>query len=314
MIESDLALVISQNVLSMDLFGISSAALGRYALLFIMFTMGLSLKRSDFRELLLQPLPISIGLIGQLAFLPMVTFLLVFIFSPPTSVASGAIILSCCPGAASSNYFAFLARGDIALSVVLTAISGIVVVFSTPLLISLGLNWFAEEGQDISLPILQTMYEIFLLLVVPVIAGMTLRKMLGTKYSLMLRGFTSRVAFIGLLLIVILGFIAVIDYIPELMMTFGLMALAVNIINMSAGFALAKILKVGEKQTRSITLEIGIQNFLLAMLISLNILKLPEFSVFAITYLFISYITGFSFIVYCRFFKDANSYSNNSKY
>ncbi len=304
MIESDLALLIAQNVLSMDFFGMSSAALGRYALLFIMFTMGLSLQRSDFSQLMIQPLPVSIGLIGQLVFLPMVTFLLVFLFSPTTSVALGAIILSCCPGAASSNYFAYLARGDIALSVVLTAISGIVVVFTTPILINLGLNWFAEEGQDISLPILQTMYEIFLLLVVPVIAGMVLRKVLGTKYALMLRALTSKIAFAGLLLIVILGFVAVIDYLPQLMMTFGLMALAVNIINMSAGFGLAKILSVGEKQTRSTTVEIGIQNFLLAMLISLNILKIPEFSVFAITYLFISYISGFSFIAYCRLFKD----------
>ena len=304
MIDSDQALLIAQSVLSAELFGINAGDIARPGLLLIMFTMGLALRMENFRQLFVQPLPVSVGLAGQLVLLPVVTFTLVGIFSPPTPVAIGAIILSCCPGAASSNYFTYLAGGDIALSVVLTAVSGFIVVFTTPLLINLGLTWFSGAGQVIVLPVVQTMYEIFVLLVLPVVAGMALRNWLGPKYADLLRRITSGLAFIGLVLVVVLAFVSVIDHIPVLVVLFGPLALAVNAINMSAGYLAAKTINLGEGQKRSVTLEIGIQNFLLAIVISLNILNVPEFTVFAITYLFIMYITGFTFIAYCRLLAD----------
>jgi len=291
------------NLLGLEFLGLNISDIGTYALIVIMATMGLTLTVADFRKVYEAPKAVFIGLVGQLVFLPVLAFLLVMMLSPPASVAIGLIILACCPGGATSNFFSYLARGDVALSIALTAISGLVVVFTIPLLVNLALVTFLDAGQTIRLPIIKSMAQIFMLVVAPVAVGMAIKNRFP-KLSVAIEPYATKISFA-----VVLGTMAIIlsavwSLIPSMIMTAGLPVILLNVLMMTAGFAAALTFKTGERQSRSISVEIGVQNYVLSIVIALALLKQPEFAIAPIIYLFTMYITVFSFIAYCRFVRD----------
>ncbi len=116
-------------------------------LMAIMFSMGMSLTLADFRRLFEAPRGVMVGLLGQLIFLPVLGFAIVFIFRLPPEMAVGLSILAFCPGGVTSNAIVFAARANIALSVTLTAIASLITVFTTPLLIAAALDYYFDGGE-----------------------------------------------------------------------------------------------------------------------------------------------------------------------
>jgi len=123
----------------------------------IMMGMGLSLTPDDFKRVVKYPKAVSIGLINQLIFLPIIGFALASIMPLEPEYAVGVMLLVLCPGGTTSNMFSHLAKGDVALSVTMTAIASLITVFSIPIILNLSLVHFMGQGNEFNLPILATM-------------------------------------------------------------------------------------------------------------------------------------------------------------
>ncbi|MEQ9230094.1 MAG: bile acid:sodium symporter, partial [Cyclobacteriaceae bacterium] len=145
------------------------------SLIIIMFGMGHSLTTDDFKRVFVEPKAILIGLINQLVILPLIGFLLISIFSVRAEIAIGLIILAACPGGPTSNLITHLAKGDTALSVSLTAISSFVTLLTIPFIINLGLRTVLGSSTEIQLDVVQTIAQVLVVVVIPVILGMLIR-------------------------------------------------------------------------------------------------------------------------------------------
>ncbi len=147
------------------------------SLAIIMFGMGLTLVVNDFTRLFTYPKEVIIGLTNQLVFLPLIGFLIILLFDLNSSMAIGIMILSLCPGGPTSNLITQVARGNIGLSVTLTALASLITVFTIPIILSKAITYFTGETDIvIELPILQTMIQILVITVIPVSIGMLIRK------------------------------------------------------------------------------------------------------------------------------------------
>jgi BASS family bile acid:Na+ symporter len=305
-LEPDGALLL-QRALGREWFGLSLGTVGRWALLTIMFNMGLALQPADFRTLLRAPRCVAVGLVGQVLVLPLVAFVLVLIFKPEPYIAVGIVLLACCPGAATSNFFSYLARGDIALSVTLTALSGLIVLVTMPLLVNAGLWMATGAGQRVTLPVWQTMREILLLLVLPVGMAMLLRALVPSRLADTLQQALTRLSFAVLLLVVGLTFAGIWRELPGLLVRHGPYALALNAGSMLLAWWLAVAMHLGESQRRAIAVEVGVQNFLLAVVIATTVMRDASYVVFPLVYVFVMYVVSFAFVGWCRLVRDRKS-------
>ena len=147
------------------------------SLAIIMFGMGLTLVVGDFGRLFTYPKAVIVGLCNQLIFLPLIGFSIILLFDLSSSMAIGIMILALCPGGPTSNLITQVARGNIGLSVTLTALASLITVFTIPIILSKAITYFTgETGVVIELPIVQTMLQILIITVIPVSIGMVIRK------------------------------------------------------------------------------------------------------------------------------------------
>lgn len=219
----------------------------------IMFGMGMTLKTSDFLEIVKRPKPVIIGLLAQFTLMPLIAYLLTQIFSLDPLIAVGVILVGCCPGGTSSNVITFLAKGDVALSVAITSISTLLAPFLTPLLLEL----FA--GQLIDIDLLSMMITITKIVILPIVLGIIVNKLLGNKIES---------AISVLPLISVLGISIIIAIVVALSkatildsgaIVFIVVALH-NLIGYSFGYLIARFLGFTESQRRAIMIEVGMQN------------------------------------------------------
>jgi len=285
------------------MWGVDLSQVGSIALMLIMVTMGFTLTLADFKRLLLAPKPVIIGLIAQLVLLPAMAFALVTIFQPPLPIAIGVIILACCPSGATSNFFTHLAGGNVAISVSLTSISGIIVIFTIPLLVNLAIALLGEPGPKVFLPVVTSMMRIFMLILAPVIVGMAFRHWKPILAE-SIEPYATKVSFSVIILLMLAVLWHLKPILGDIIASAGLITLALNISMMALGFALALIFKLEERDARSICVEVGVQNYLLSVIIAIGLLQNPSFAVVPIVYLFTMYLTVFSFIAYCRYVRD----------
>ena len=145
------------------------------SLIVIMLGMGLSLTFKDFRRVILYPKAIFVGLVNQLILLPLIGFGVASTLNLSPEIAVGIMILAACPGGPTSNLISHLAKGDLALSVTLTALSSLITILTIPFIVNFALSHFLEQGQLVELNILETIAQIFIIVVVPVTVGMLIR-------------------------------------------------------------------------------------------------------------------------------------------
>ena len=265
----------------------------------IMLSMGLGLITDDFRRIVEKPKAVCIGLCGQLLLLPLLGFAVAFGFGLSPELAVGIIVLTACPGGAHSNLYASLARGDVALSVTLTAISGMLTVLTIPPLIKLATIVFASGGEVVVLPLLDTMGKIFLMMVVPVGIGMWLRSR-SARWAARVERVVKPLA-VSMLLLIVVGSIAsqstnVLGFVEQA----GIPVLTLNLLAMLLGYYMARNAKLPANQCRSITLEVGIQNAALAFALAAGLLESINVAIPAILYSILVYFTGLLVVVIGR--------------
>ena len=262
------------------------------SLAIIMFGMGLTLVVGDFSRLFTYPKEVFIGLCNQLIFLPLIGFLIILLFDLNSSMAIGIMILSLCPGGPTSNLITQVARGNIGLSVTLTALASLITVFTIPIILSKAITYFTGETDVvIELPVLQTMIQILIITVIPVSIGMLIRKKNEAFAARMERPMriASTVLFIIIFLLVMF---ANKDLIVQAMKEVGIATLLLNLSTMALGFLTAKIFGIKGKSQISITIESGIQNGTLAFVIATTILNNVEMGLPTGAYSIWMFITG----------------------
>ncbi|MBA6233851.1 MULTISPECIES: bile acid:sodium symporter family protein [unclassified Colwellia] len=237
----------------------------------IMMGMGLSLVPNDFKRVVNYPKAVSIGLINQLILLPIIGFSLAHFMSLEPEYAVGIMLLVLCPGGTTSNMFSHLAKGDVALSVTLTAVASVVTVFSIPIVLNLSLRHFMGAGSEFELPIIKTMLSLIVLTIFPITIGMLI-KALAPKFADSTQVYVSRFGILFLtLLLIFLTYIQQ-EIVVEAFIAAGPVSLILNLLTMALGYYSSKFFKLSPAQTSSITLEVGLQNSTLSMFMALTLL------------------------------------------
>ncbi|MFY9243228.1 MAG: bile acid:sodium symporter family protein [Polaribacter sp.] len=262
------------------------------SLAIIMLGMGMTLIPDDFKRIFKYPKAIFIGLTNQLILLPIVGFLLAIVFNLDPIMAVGLIILAACPGGPTSNLITQVCKGNIALSVTLTAIASFISILLIPFILSYALAYFGTNTTtEIKLPILDTILQIMVITVIPISIGMLIRKF---KTSFAMR--MEKPMRMASTVIFILVFAAVLaankDMLIDGMKKAGLVTLLLNLITMSLGYFTAKLFKLDLKSRISITIESGIQNGTLAFVIAASILNNVEMGIPIGAYAIWMFITG----------------------
>lgn len=260
-------------------------------LFIIMLGMGLTLSPGDFTRIFRYPRPALAGLGGQMLLLPLVGFALAAWLMPTPALAIGLVLLAACPGGVTSNMVSYMARGDLALSVTLTAVSSLLAVLSIPLLVGLAFQVFGGGYHAIRVPALQMMLSLVLMTLLPIALGMWIRAR-SVKWATWLE---PKISLFGMLFLgaLILGvLIRQGDQVATGLMSSGLAIVALNLIMMGLGLASALLLRLDSAQSTSITLETGIQNSTLAMLIATSFLQDEQLAVPAALYSLVMYVTA----------------------
>jgi len=269
------------------------------ALAFIMFVLGLGLTGSDFLRVVKQPRDFFVGAFSQIILLPIIAFILVKVWPISAELAIGVMIIAAAPGGVTSNLLTSFAKGDVALSISLTAIISLLCVITIPFIVltSVGLISGSNIIQDISL--LSISRDMFLIVTVPVILGMLLRKF-SSGVALKLEPIAKKVSII-LFVIVLLGAIAaerenVISYFAQA----GLITLILNVVMMIVAYYVAQSLASGTRQKKCITIECGLQNGTLAIFVATSIFGGGMYVIPAATYSLIMFATSLIFVYLVR--------------
>ena len=265
------------------------------ALAFIMFSLGLGLSISDFTRIFLKPKEFIIGFISQLIILPLVAIILVSFWPLSPEIAIGVMILAAAPGGATSNILTSFAKGDVALSISLTAVISIISVITIPIILGISLSFLGTNLASEGISLLDIALKMFLIVTIPVLIGMLLNKILSSFESL------SKKISTFLFFLVLLG--AVIAERENIVVYFaqaGLITLLLNLLMMFIAYYLSKSLIENQSQQRAITLECGLQNGTLAIVVANVFFDGGAYLIPAATYSLIMYITALPYIYYLR--------------
>ena len=265
------------------------------ALAFIMFALGLGLTGGNFLRVVKQPRDFFVGAFSQIILLPIIAFILVKIWPIAPELAIGVMIIAAAPGGVTSNLLTSFAKGDVALSISLTAIISLLCVITIPFIVltSTGLLADSNISQDISL--ISMSRDMFLIVTVPVLLGMLLRRF-ASGIALKFEPIAKKVSTV-LFVLVLLGAIAAErENIIYFFAQAGLITLALNVIMMIVAFYLAQLLGSGTEQKKCITIECGLQNGTLAIFVATSIFGGGMYVIPAATYSLIMFVTSLIFV------------------
>ncbi len=258
------------------------------AIMIIMMGMGLTLTLADFKRVVQNPKPVLLGLTNQIILLPLVALGLVSLFEPPAFIAIGMILLAACPGGTSSNLVTLLAKGDLALSVSMTAINSIITIVTIPFWVGYAYNTYLAEAANMASPTADIFKTLIVVLAIPLSIGMLIKSRAPQFADRMER--PVRIASSVFLAVVILGLLArefdlFQQYVGD---TLGIVT-ALNVLTMGMGYGLAMAFGLNLKQGLTIAIESGIQNGTLTISLAVITLNQPDFAIIAAIYSLVMY-------------------------
>jgi len=239
---------------------------------FIMFGVALGIRLEHFRLLISRPTPVLIGVFSQFFALPALTFLLVILIRPTPSIALGMILVSACPGGNISNFISAVAKGNVALSVTLTAIATISAIFMTPFNFALWGKLYTDASNlviPISIDPVEMLKTVIILLGIPVVLGIAF----ANRFPILTQKIMKPIRTISLLLFlsfIVAAFSSNFGYFLKYIHLIILIVLAHNALALLTGFSLGSLGKVARKDRRSLSIETGIQNSGIALVLIFN--------------------------------------------
>ena len=226
----------------------------------LMFELGLTLRVADFKLFYQRPRPIIAGLVGQLLFLPLLAFAIGLVFDLEPLFFIGIVLIACSPGGSSSNVFSMLAKGDVALSVSLTVLSSVITLFTIPVIMNFTTHFVGSfPGVDIHLPVGSLIVQNILLMLVPIVAGVLIKRFAPVAAG-KIHGVLSRIAFPALIFLAAVFFV---QHRETIVAEFGKLGLCITLLillAMGGGALLAKAMRLNRQEVRTLVIEIGMQN------------------------------------------------------
>lgn len=229
------------------------------------YTLGLSLKLDDFRLLIKRPLPMFVGLFGQLILLPVIAFVIAYYSNLPVIFFVGVVLIACCPGGPSSNIFTYVAKGDVALSVSMTAVSSIVTLFTLPFIMALTVDFALAQGMTdtilgrVELPVGNLLIQNVVLMLIPILLGVA-TKFYFKNAAVKLEKVLSKFAFPALIFLATIFFVKHNHNIANHLDKLGLCVLALVLIAVATSSLLSTLFKQSSKIKRTIVIEVAMQN------------------------------------------------------
>ena len=272
-------------------------------LIVLMFLLGTELNKEAFVNVTRNPKAVLLGMAGQIVLLPAIAFILAWLLDIPAVYFMGLVLIACCPGGSSSNVFSMLAKGDVALSVTLTAVSSIVTLFTLPVIMELTSHIVSHNaGISIELPVGKLLVQNIVLLFVPLMVGWFFRRwkpILASKVSKIL----NKLAFPALMTLALLFFL---QYTQEIIDNFRLIGMACGLLilaSMACSSLLSRIGRLTQAARRTIVIEVGMQNAAQAIAIATSpfIFNSGEMAIPAIIYallmnvILLLYVLNFKF-------------------
>lgn len=229
-------------------------------LIVLMFLLGIDLDRTAFAGVRRQPKAVLLGMLGQLLLLPIIAFGVAWALNLPPVYFMGLVLVACCPGGSSSNVFSMLAKGDVALSVTLTALSSIITLFTLPVIMEFVTRFVSEMSKvQITLPVGKLLVQNIVLLFVPLIAGSLFRHFLPAVAARVGR-VLGKAAFPALMTLALVFFLQYSNEIVDNFAMLGLSAALLILLAMACSSALSRLGGFGSAVRRTIVIEVGMQN------------------------------------------------------
>ena len=274
-------------------------------LIVLMFLLGTELNKEAFINVARHPKAVVLGMVGQIILLPLIAFTLAWALNLPPVYFMGLVLIACCPGGSSSNVFSMLAKGDVALSVTLTAVSSIITLFTLPVIMKFTSYFVSHNaGTTIELPVGKLLMQNIVLFFIPLLAGLLLRykrPVWAAKVSRVL----NKTAFPALMLLALLFFL---QYTQEIIENFRLIGFACGMLiitSMLCSSLLSRIGKLTNAVRHTIVIEVGMQNAAQAIAIATSpfIFNSGEMAIPAIIYALLMNVLLLLYIVKLKYSK-----------
>ncbi|MGR5114629.1 bile acid:sodium symporter family protein [Photobacterium damselae] len=249
----------------------------------VMLGMGLGLKRADFSRVITQPKSSIIGLCLQIFMLPTLALVLIQLLPLSSTAAAGLFLVSLCPGGATSNLFSLIAKGDVALSITLTAVISLLSPFLLPLVFITYLDIHGSQLEQFQLPIDLAIKQLIAVTVLPISLGMIITKWLP-KQSQLIQPMVKKLSTIAMLLIILALLITNQKIFNRFISIEGIAVLLLSSCSLFLAYFIAGKIKVSQQAQRTIAIEVGVQNAGTAMMVALSIMHQPQLAVVPLMY------------------------------
>ena len=269
----------------------------------LMFDLGLTLNLADFKRIFSQPKAALVGLFGQIVLLPIIAFGLAMLFKMPPIFFVGVILIACCPGGSSSNIFSKLAKGDVALSVTLTAFSSIITLFTLPLIMSWAVT-YANGGVStaIELPVGNLLIQNIVLMLIPILLGIGMRLKWPNAAHATDR-VLSKIAFPALMLLAGIFFVQHYDTIAAYIGSLGVCLTLLIIVAAGMAALISRVARLTQQERRTIVIEVGMQNAAQAIAVASSpfIFNKPEIAFPAIIYALMMNVVLLTYVGFIKY-------------
>lgn len=267
-------------------------------LAFIMFGLGLNLGLADFRRAFARPRAVLLGLLAQMVLLPLTALAIALALELSPTAAVGLMILAASPGGVTAGMVTFLARGETALSISLSALTSLLAFVSVPLIVGGSLRLFMDDASAVPVPVGQLVGGLFVVTLVPVALGLWLSE--SGRVGAGARATVQRLATAVFAAIVVYTFVhewdAIVTYLPIL----GPACLLLNLVTMATGAALGRAAGLAPGGQVALAMECGIQNSALGITLALSLLQQPALAVPSVIYAVVMNLTAISVILWRR--------------
>ncbi|MDC0663634.1 bile acid:sodium symporter family protein [Marinobacter sp. SS21] len=269
------------------------------SLFIIMIGIGMTLTLRDFRQVTINPRGMIVGTFAQILLMPLVAFALAWLLGLAPAMAVGLVIIAACPGGTTSNLFVLLARGHVALSILLTVTASLLTILTLPLFTNWALQLQFGTQEDIVLPIGKTIAMLVGIVLFPVALGMAVR----TRAPALAQRAEGAVSVFGglVLALLILGLLyGIRDRIGELLVQAGPAAILLNIAGIALGLLVSRCSGLSQRESLAVAMELGIKNGTIALMVTLTLLESSDMSIPAAVYGVLMFPTGFVLVSFGR--------------
>lgn len=281
------------------------------ALAFIMLYLGLTLRIQDFQSVLKRPRALVAGLVGQLLMVPLLGLGVAWSLHLEPTMAVGLMVLAACPGGVSSGLLTHLARGDVALSISLTAITSVAAVLTLPLVVDNAMQFFMTSNMGIEFPLGSMVRSIFLLTTVPVLTGMALRAWQPVRV-LRIEPLAGRISTALFILVVLITFWDQRQVLLDNFSTIGPACLLLNVLVLAGAWVLGRKLGLIRRDRISVVTECGLQNSALGIFVCLQLLQSPAMSVPSVVYALLMNGGALAFVLLMRLKPEPQALSRSA--